>query len=162
MHELWSYAGQETPFDNNAYTITSTYHGGTGDLTIYSTHPTPSNDPQNSIEYRMTQLRWWKMTDIPETFRQGACALRNARDWAKEKREELIAAANGKVPDAENSDLVSSTQSFASLSSNEPTRPESETTSLPWTLIHMLAPVAERFLHPKFHRIDNPRRRFLE
>ena len=129
VHELRSYVGQETLFDNNAYTITSTYHGGTGDLTIYSTHPTPSNDPLNPIEYRMTQLRGWKMTDIPETFRQGAGALRNARDWAKEQREELIAAANGKVPDAEYSDLVSSTQSFTSQPSNEPTRPESETSA---------------------------------
>ncbi len=129
IHELRSYVGQETLYDNNAYAITSTYHGGSGDLTIYTTHPTPSNDPQNPIEYRMTQLRGWKMTDIPETFRQGASALRNARDWAKEKREELIIAANGKVPDMEHSDLVSSTQSFVSLSSNEAAHPESETSA---------------------------------
>ncbi len=32
------------------------------------------------------------MTDATDTFRQGAGALRNARDWAKEKREELITA----------------------------------------------------------------------
>ena len=101
VHKLRSYVNPETAYDNNAYTITSTYHGSSGDLTIYSTHPTPSNDPQNPIEYRMTQLRGWKMTDTPETFRQGASALRNARDWAKEKREELIIAANGKVSDAE-------------------------------------------------------------
>ena len=129
IHELRSYVDPETAYDNNAYTITSTYHGGSGDLTIYSTHPAPSNNPQNPIEYRMTQLRGWKMTDIPETFRQGASALRNARDWAKEKREELMIAANGKVPDAEQSDLVSSTQSFVSLSSNEATHPESETST---------------------------------
>ncbi|KAI4149092.1 MAG: hypothetical protein LQ340_004797 [Diploschistes diacapsis] len=77
----------------------------------------------------MTQLRGWDMTDNPDTFRQGAGALRNAREWAKEKREELIAAANGKVPDAEHSDLVSSTQSFVSLSSDEPVRLESETSA---------------------------------
>ncbi|KAK3169511.1 hypothetical protein OEA41_008895 [Lepraria neglecta] len=87
IHELRSYVDPETAYDNNAYTITSTYH---------------------------------------DTFRQGASALRNARDWAKEKREELMIAANGKVPDAEYSDLVSSTQSFVSLSSNEATHPESE------------------------------------
>ena len=86
IHELRSYVDPETAYDNNAYTITSTYHGGTG-------------------------------------------ALRNARDWAKEKREELMIAANGKVPDAEHSDLVSSTQSFVSLSSTEATHPESETSA---------------------------------
>lgn len=129
IHELRSYIDSKTAHDNNAYAITSTYHSGSGDLTIYCTHPTPSNNPKNPIEYRMTQLRGWKMTDIPETFRQGANALRNARDWAKEKREELIIAANGKVPDMEHSDLVSSTQSFVSLSSNEATHPESETSA---------------------------------
>ena len=35
-------------------------------------------------------------------------------------------AVNGKVPDAEHSDLVSSTQSFISVSSTEATHPESE------------------------------------
>lgn len=39
-----------------------------------------------------------------------------AREWAKEKREELIATANGKVPNAVPSVLSSSTQSFISLS----------------------------------------------
>ena len=55
--------------------------------------------------------------------------MRNARDWAKEKRAELIATANGKVLDAEHSDLASSTQSFVSLSSNEPIHLESETSA---------------------------------
>lgn len=69
------------------------------------------------------------MTGNPDTFRQGASALRNARDLTKEKRGELIAAANGKALSAEHSDLVSSTQSFVSLSSNEATYPESETSA---------------------------------
>ncbi|KAK3170693.1 hypothetical protein OEA41_002775 [Lepraria neglecta] len=128
VHELRSYVGQETPFDNKAYTITSTYHYS-GLLTIYTTHPTASESPTNPTEYRIIQLNSFAMTGNPETFRQGAGALRNARDWAKEKREELIAAANGKVPDAEYSDLVSSTQSFTSQPSKEPTRPESETSA---------------------------------
>ncbi len=129
IHELRSHVDPKMAYDNNAYTITSTYHGGSGDLTIYTTHPTLSNDAQNLTEYRMTQLRGWKMTDAPDTFRQGASALRNVRDWAKEQREELIAAANGKAPDAEHSDLVSSTQSFVSLSSDEPVHLESETSA---------------------------------
>ena len=82
----------------------------------------------------MTQLNSWKMTDNLEAFRQGASALRNARNWAKEKREELIITANGKVPDAEYSDLVLSTQSFVSLSSNEATYSESETSTSELTL----------------------------
>ncbi|KAL8829822.1 MAG: hypothetical protein Q9170_006001 [Blastenia crenularia] len=129
-HKLQSYVDLETAYDNNAYTITSTYHGGTGALKLYTTHPAQSTCLNQGTEFRMTQLNGWDMTGNPDSFRQGASALRNARDWAKEKREELIAAANGKVPDtAEHSDLVSSTQSFVSLSSNEPTHAESETSA---------------------------------
>ena len=129
IHELRSYVDPGAAYDNNAYTITSSYEGGSGVLTIYSTHPTPSNDPQYPIEYRTTKLRAWAMTDIPQTFREGASALRNARDWAKEKREELIKAANGKRLDVEQSDLASSTQSFVSPSSSEATHLETETSA---------------------------------
>ena len=77
----------------------------------------------------MTQLRGWKMTDTTDTFRQGASALRNARDWAKEKRGELIIAANGNAPNADYPELESSTQSLMSTSSNKPSHPESETSA---------------------------------
>lgn len=68
IHELRSYVGQETLFDNNAYTIALTYHHS-GLLTIYTTHPTPSGGPTKSIEYRITQLRSFTMTDTSNTFR---------------------------------------------------------------------------------------------
>ena len=129
MHELQSYVDPETSYDDSACTIISTYHGGSGALKLYTTHRTRSNNPNRDYEFRMTQLRGWDMTDNPDTFRQGASALRNARDWAKEKREELITAANAKVLDAEHSDLVSSTQSFVSLLSNQPVHPESDTSA---------------------------------
>ena len=45
------------------------------------------------------------------------------------KRKELIAATNGKVPDAKYSDLVSSTQSFMLLLPNEITHSGSETSA---------------------------------
>ena len=129
VHELRSYVDPETAYDNNAYTITSTYHGGSGDLTIYTTHPTLSNDAQNLTEYRMTQLNGWKMTGNPEAFRQGASALRNARDWAKEKREELIAVANNNALSSEPSGSCSSAHSFVSLPSTEFVQLESETSA---------------------------------
>ena len=127
VHKLRSYVDPEMAYDNNAYTITSTYHPS-GLLTMHTTHPTVSENSANSTEYRVTPLNGWYMIGNPDTFRQGAGALRNARDWAKEKRDELIATANSKVLDAEHSDLVSSVQSFSS-SSNEPTHPESETSA---------------------------------
>lgn len=69
------------------------------------------------------------MTDNPETFRQGAGALRNARDWAKEKREELINVANGKALNAEPSGSYSSGHSFVSLPLTECVQLESETSA---------------------------------
>ena len=128
IHELRSYIGQETVFDNKAYTITSAYHHS-GTLAMYTTHPTLSEGSTNPIEYRTTQLNGWCMTGNPDTFRQGASALRNARDWAEEKRKELIAAANVKMPNTEHSDLASSAQSFVSLSSNKLNHLESETSA---------------------------------
>ncbi len=41
VHMLRSYIDPETAFDNKSYTITSTYHGGTGTLAIFANHPTP-------------------------------------------------------------------------------------------------------------------------
>lgn len=129
IQELRSYVVGEPSYDYNAYTISSTYDGGSGALTIYSTHPVPSKDSQNPIEYHMTQLRGWMMTDTPDTFRQGASALRNARDWAQEKRKELIAAANGKAPNTESSELDSSTHSLLSPSTNGIVEQESDTST---------------------------------
>ena len=67
IHELRLYIGQETLFDNNTYTITSTYHHS-GLLIMYTTHLTASESPTNSIEYRMTQLRSFALTDASDTF----------------------------------------------------------------------------------------------
>ena len=128
IHELRSYVDLETPFDNNAYTITSTYHHS-GLLTMYTTHPTISKDGTNSTQYRMTQLNGWHMTGNINTFREGAAAVRNARDWAKETREKLIGAANRKAPYSEHSGFGSSTDSFASLSPKDPAPLESETSA---------------------------------
>lgn len=79
MHELRSYVDPETAFDNNAFTITSTYHHN-GPLTMYTTHPVKSTNSEIPIEYRMSQLHSYAMTGNTDSFRQGATTLRNARD----------------------------------------------------------------------------------
>lgn len=127
IHKLRSFeAGHTLAHDNNAYTITSTYHDGT--LKMYTVHPTQSTNPENSPEYHMTQLRSFAMTDAAERFREGASAFRNARDWAKTQRDELIAAANGRVTGIprETSTLEPSSHSM-SQSTMDPDAPESET-----------------------------------
>lgn len=93
MHCLQSYSKGEPVYDGNAYTVASTYHAGTGTLQMYTTHPTRGEDGI-SPEYHMTQVRAFALTSNPDTFRQGAAAFRNARDWAQEQRDAFITAAN--------------------------------------------------------------------
>lgn len=164
VHELRSYIDGETSYDNNAYTITSTYHGGTGSLKLFTTHPTPSTNRRSVPEFRMTQLNGWDMTGNPDAFRQGASALRNARDWAQQKRNELIAAANGKSLNIESSELDSSTHSFLSPSTNEIVDQESDTSTdelalefAPLASSSDRSPVAVRD-HPHLKASSNPRR----
>ena len=53
----------------------------------------------------MTELDGWSMTGKLDNFPQGASALRNTREWAKEQREEIAAAANAKARKEKHSDL---------------------------------------------------------
>ena len=77
VYQLQSFGAElGTAYDNNAYTITSTYHDG--QLKIYTVHPIQSTNPEQSPEYLMTQLRSFAMTDTPESFREGAAGFRNA------------------------------------------------------------------------------------
>lgn len=135
IHELRSYVDPMTAYDNNAYTITSTYHPS-GLLTMYTSHPVESTNPKYQTEYRTTQLNSYAMTGNPEGFRQGAAAWRNGRDLMEEYRERHIAAANAKALNAQSPSVGSSTQSFMSLSSNEPIQPESETSADELALDH--------------------------
>ncbi|OJD20284.1 hypothetical protein ACJ73_08383 [Blastomyces percursus] len=67
MQSLQSYPQDIPTYDNNAYTLTSIYHGG--QLKLYATHPGKSNDPDRHSEYFMNQLRSYSLTDTSETFR---------------------------------------------------------------------------------------------
>lgn len=129
VHRLRSFEADSTlACDNNAYTITSTYHDG--QLKMYTVHPTPSTNSQDSPEYHITQLRSFAMTDARERFREGASAFRNARDWAKIQRDELIAAANSRLMGIPNEtpSLEPSTHSV-SQATIQPDAPESETSA---------------------------------
>ncbi|MCJ1443796.1 MAG: hypothetical protein MMC23_004296 [Stictis urceolatum] len=95
MHSLKTHGQEEPIYDNCAHTITSIYQGG--HLKMYTSHPTEPSAPGKPPEYHMHQLRAYAMTDMPSTFREGAAAYRNARDWAKEQRDTAIAQANEKA-----------------------------------------------------------------
>ena len=130
VHKLRSFeTDPDTVYDNNAYTITSTYHDGT--LKMYTSHPSKPTRPENPPpEYYMTQLNTFAITGTAERFREGVGAFRNARDWAKEQRDGLIEAANGRVMGMpkDTSTLEPSTHSM-SQSSIGPNALESETSA---------------------------------
>ena len=92
MHSLQSYRQDEPVYDNIASTITSIYYGG--NLKMYTSHVAQPRSPEGRLEYHMTQLRSFAMTNTADTFRQGARAYRNGREWAEKKREEAIKQAN--------------------------------------------------------------------
>ena len=91
MHTLQTYKQEQPKFDNNAYTISSTYHGGT--LKMFASHPSKPNYSDRP-EYYMTQLGSFSLTHDAEVFRQGASWFRNGRDWAKEQRDDAIRQAH--------------------------------------------------------------------
>ncbi|MCJ1449624.1 MAG: hypothetical protein MMC23_010146, partial [Stictis urceolatum] len=95
MHSLKSHGQKEPIYNNCAHTITSIYQGGT--LKMYTSHPTEPSAPGEPPEYHMHQINTWGLTGNPKTFREGAAAYRNARDWAKEQRDTAIAQANEKA-----------------------------------------------------------------
>ena len=92
MNSLQNYGQNGLALTGSAATITSIYHGG--QLKMYTSHPTQLEEPCSRMEYYMHQLNTWGMTGNVETFRQGATAYRNGREWAKEQRDEAIRKAN--------------------------------------------------------------------
>ncbi|KAL2256514.1 hypothetical protein VTK26DRAFT_1545 [Humicola hyalothermophila] len=97
MHALQNYGAEEPAFDGNAYTYSSTYHAGTGNLKLYAHHVTPPTAPGGRPEYHMTQVDGWDLTGNIDSFRRGATAFRNARDLAKKHRDSFIQAANARA-----------------------------------------------------------------
>jgi hypothetical protein len=69
-----------------------------------------------SWQWRCEQQR----REQAERDRQGAAAYRNARDWAREKRDEFIEAANKRAPDvnAVSESLISSLNAAESVSTS--------------------------------------------
>lgn len=136
IQRLQSYGQPEPVYDNNAYTITSTFDGR--QLMMYTTHLTAPVNPGGRPEYHMNHLKGWVMTSDPETFRQGATWYRNARNWTKEKRDEFIEAANGRaiiVP--QDMSFDSSGYSNPSTSTHRAVAPESETSADELVLDHV-------------------------
>ncbi|KAI3337310.1 hypothetical protein HD806DRAFT_518208 [Xylariaceae sp. AK1471] len=95
FRSLHLYSEAERAPDNKAYTITCIYHGD--QLKMYTSHFILPSRPGGSWECIMTQIKAYALTGDVETFRARAAAYRNARDWAKQKRDKAIGKANEKA-----------------------------------------------------------------
>lgn len=68
IHELRLYINLETTYDNNAYTIASTYYDDSKALKLYTTHCTSFINFNRDYEYRMTQLNDWDIINNSNIF----------------------------------------------------------------------------------------------
>ena len=64
---------------------------------MYTSHPTKPLVASGQPGFVMTQIKAWCMTGDADTFRQGAAAFRNGRDWAKRERDRVIDEANERI-----------------------------------------------------------------
>ena len=94
MHVLQNVGSEETMFDENAYTITSTYLGGL--LKLFLHHITPPKSSKSMPEYHMTPLKVWTLEDY-DSFREGVSWYQNARDVADEYRQQFLEAAEARI-----------------------------------------------------------------
>ena len=62
---------------------------------MFATHPGPPANDAGEPQYYMTQLGAYAITHSMESFRSGAGAYRNAREWTQQQRDGFIANANG-------------------------------------------------------------------
>jgi hypothetical protein len=92
IQTLQSYGQEGLVYDNKAYALSCTYYDGS--LNLYATYVVASKRPDGPPKYITTQLYGWSLSNGLESLRKGIKGYRNARDWAKEKRDEFIAAAN--------------------------------------------------------------------
>ncbi|OAA40001.1 hypothetical protein NOR_05995 [Metarhizium rileyi] len=95
MHALQNFKLAKPEYDGKAYSFSSTYHDGT--LKLYAHHVAAPVKAGGRLHYHMTQAGAFALTHSRESFVQGAAAFRNARDLAKQYRDDFIRAANTRV-----------------------------------------------------------------
>lgn len=96
---LQSYDTTRPLVDNKAHALAWTYHGGT--LKAYTSHTFQPSVPGSRNHYSMTPLDSWCLTGNQESFRRGATAFRNGKEWSKSERDRAITEANEKAVNRE-------------------------------------------------------------
>ncbi|WPG97685.1 Hypothetical protein R9X50_00046500 [Acrodontium crateriforme] len=92
MLQLHNYGSPALVYDGNAYTMSATYIDGL--LKMYTTYPSQPAVSNDRPKYLMHQVSAFAMTHSTDSFRSGATAYRNARDWNQQQRDRVIANAN--------------------------------------------------------------------
>ncbi|KAL3476810.1 hypothetical protein BJX99DRAFT_258144 [Aspergillus californicus] len=85
MYALRLYRQNRPVNEKSGYIVTATYSLGV--LELYSTC---------MADYRTGRIGAWPLHGKLETFLEGVNAYRNARDWAKQQRDEAIRVANAR------------------------------------------------------------------
>lgn len=101
IHSVQNYGRDEPIYDGNAHVITTIYDPRTGVLQIFLSYVIRSSKTGQLAEYYMTELGSWNLTDDKESFVRGTTVFRNARDFAKERRDRFIKEANAKARELE-------------------------------------------------------------
>ncbi|ROW13684.1 hypothetical protein VPNG_04576 [Cytospora leucostoma] len=96
MEALRNY-NREPSYDGNAYALGSTYHGE-GVLHMYAAHMVAGSGGQETFVGR---IGIYSVADSVHEFRRGIRAFRNARDLAREFRDNIILTANSRVEQEE-------------------------------------------------------------
>jgi hypothetical protein len=92
IHALREYIDSDLACDGNAYTITAILDDMC--LGLYTVHITNGG---GSPEFHLNCLKFWAISGSLETFREAVNAYRNARDFARLVRKELIDKANSRA-----------------------------------------------------------------
>jgi hypothetical protein len=82
-------------YDNKTHTLGCLYLDG--QLKIFATHAIQPPSPVGQPGFVVTQLGAFALTNDVDTFRRGAAAYRNGRDWAKKQRNDAIEQANERL-----------------------------------------------------------------
>lgn len=93
MHSLQNYGLKPSIYDDKAYTISVTFQDG---RLLFFAHHVTSGVKTDFPEYFMTLIDDFEMS-IRRKFPKGVIAFRNARDWAKITRDQLIEEANNRA-----------------------------------------------------------------
>ena len=91
MFVLQNYGQDEPLYDGNAYALVSSYNAGEGTLRLHATYP--SRDASGQTVFQLTDVNTYNLTGDVESFNRGISALRNARDFCRREREQVISNA---------------------------------------------------------------------